>query len=613
MNSNSKSKQKKRLKKDILHTTLSSKVRSSQKRTVTTTKKNTSRKQTTISSSKSPYIIQIPTKQNAIKILKMVLNIKHANPMSLTTNEISKLCESELFPLDYRKKFTVSGFMTNCMFLKNTFQNKRIFDTCVNLFPIIYGKSLTKDDIKNIKMELRFFFNNNDDRVQEIMGGVNIGGVNGRQGFYLIFLAFMDIGLISNLFLLQFYKGSLVLGIDQCVTDLSKLVTQFDVNVLATSGKTMDHYHQKIRGENYDPSTSILGKVLDSTSWFIYSKKERSTASFKENQNRIIKYVQLGVHGITSSVDFGDHYWRERYDFENQEDIQYRADTKAELKKVGKATKMAKRIVDDEAKTIEVNKVYTEESIEDLKNSIIDIIDLDEQIQTIMKSTEKTNKKVIEHEKFLSLIELMDIKFGVLQDYRLNLELRPPPAECKYQVAEWNDVRTVDDYLSFATETFVGNMKQIQQIISNAVAYQTNLIKQITKDMFEIYQNVWNVIEDIQVIFIKARELTSIDLPTQYTLMVFLWKKLSTVFPLIIWYIVSFFAFIGGIVVNVCTVLRRPRQQIQNNEQHYRQQQIEQEQEEQEQEQDIVPPRLQLADRPHEFGNFPLTAANYNF
>lgn len=500
------------------------------------------------------YAIQTPTKANATKVLKLVLKMKQPHPVLLSDIEIRKLCESELFPQKYRAKFTVSGFLTNCMFLKNTFQTKQIFDTYVHLFPIIYGKSLTKDDVRNIKLELQFFFNNNDDRVQEIKGGVN------SRVFSFVFLAFMDIGLITNMFLLRFYYGSLVLGIDQCVTDMSKIVDQFDVNVLATSGKTMDHFHRKIWGNHTNSSDSILGIAVDSTSWLIYTEKVRRTESFKETQNKIIKYVQLGVHGITSSVDFGDYYWRERYDFENREDMEYRADTKTELKKIGKATKLATRIVNDEEKTLEANKVYTEESIEDLKQSVIDIVDIESQIQIILKSTAKNNKKVIANEEFLNLIDLMDIKFGVLQDYRLNLELRPPPAECHYKVAVWNDVKTYDDYLSFATETFVGGVKQIQQIISNAVAYQTKLIKQITKDMIEVYQNVWEIIGDIQVIFKKARELTNIDLPTQYTLMVFLWKKLNTVFPLIVWYMLSFFAFLGGIVIHACTAMRsRPR------------------------------------------------------
>ena len=502
------------------------------------------------------YVIQTPTKSNATKVLKLILNMKQPHPALLSDIEIAKICQSELFPQKYRTNFTVSGFMTNCMFLKNTSQSKRIFDTYVNLFPLIYGKSLTKDDIKNIKLELHFFFNNNDDRVQEIKGGVN-----GRV-FSFVFLAFMDIGLITNMFLLRFYYGSLVLGIDQCVTDLSKIVDQFDVNVLATTGKPMDHFHRKIFGNHTNSSDSILGIALDSTAWLIYTEKVRKTESFRETQSKIIKYVQLGIHGITSSVDFGDYYWRERYDFENKEDIEYRADTKTELKKIDKATRLATRIVNDEADTIEANKVYTEESIEDLKRSVADIVEIEEKIQTIMKSTEKSNKKVIAHEEFLNLIDLMDIKFGILQDYRMNLELRPPPAECHYKVTVWNDVKTYDDYLSFATETFVGSIKQMQQIISNAVAYQTNLIKQITKDMIDIYQNVWDVIGEIQIIFKKARDLTNIDLPTQYTLMVFLWKKLHTVFPLIAWYILSFFAFIGGMAIHACSAMRGRRPQL---------------------------------------------------
>jgi len=496
------------------------------------------------------YVIQTPTKSNAMKVLKLVLKMKHPHPVMLSDREITKICQNELFPQKYRTKFTVSGFLTNCMFLKNTNQTKQIFDTHVKLFSLIYGKSLTKDDIKNIKMELQFLFNNNEDRVQEIKGGAPL--------FSFVFLAFMDIGLITNMFLLRFYYGSLVLGIDQCVVDLSKLVDQFDVNVLATTGKPMDHFHQKLFG-NHTTSDSILGMTIDSTSWLIYTEKVRKTESFKETQTKIIKYVQLGINGITNSVDFGDYYWRERFDFENKEDIEYREDTKTELKKIGKATRLATRIVNDEANTVEANKVYTEESIDDLKRSVADLIVLEEQIQSLMKSTEKDNKKVITNEEFLNLIDLMDIKFGLLQDYRMNLELRPPPAECNYKVTVWNDVKSYDDYLSFATETFVGSVKQMQQIITNAVAFQTNLIKQITKDWYEIYQNVWDLIGDIQVIFKKARELTNIDLPTQVTLIMFLWKKLNTVFPLIIWYILSFFAFLGGIASHACSIMRRPQ------------------------------------------------------
>lgn len=512
------------------------------------------------------YTIQSPTKSNAKELLATVLKLKpSAVPLTpLTESEWRKIYSGNIFPPEYIQRFTKKGFITSCLFLKRTHQNKKIFNICIELFPILYGISLTSADIRQIHKQLKYVFQHSDiladknnQHVVEIKGGM--------PGPFMLFIAFMDMHIIYNVLLTQIYYKSLIEGVDECVSSMQKLVDRFDKDVTHNTGKSLEDFYEKIKGTDADPSKSLLGYSVASTSWLIYTEQVRNTVAFKDNQRKILKYVELGIQGINSNLDvFTAHYTKTKDAFLKKEDTEYREETAIELKKINKASKLAKRIVRDEANADEKNKVYTHDSIENLEKSVEEVIELEKEIQKQLVQTASSNTNIVTNDDFQTLINYLDILFGKLQECKMGLELRPEAVECEYPVQAWKDIKTSSDYFAFAADHLALHAAQVSSLVRYALNTQAEIISHLTEEIQDYYTHVFNTMDNITVLFRKVHSIVQLDIPTHYTILFFLYNKLKTTIPLIGWYIYTFLSIIVGVTVNVCAIRQRMMRHIDN-------------------------------------------------
>ena len=511
--------------------------------------------------------VKSPTKKNAKEVLAIVLRMKPSMvPLTpLTESEWQQIYTSEMFPPEYRQRFTKKGFITSCLFLKKAFQNKKVFNTCIELFPILYGISLTSAEITQIDEQLKTLFrpsvtilaDKNNENVEELKGGM--------RSLSFLLIAFMDVSIMYNLFLTRVYYDSLVMGVDECVSSLNKLVDKFDKDVALTTGKSMEYFYEELKGTDADPTKTLFGKALDSTSWLIYTEEVRNSESFKDNQTKILKYIELGLHGLSSKMDdFNAHYIKERDQFQYKEDAEYREETAVELRKIAKAAKLAKRIIRDEANADEKNKVYTHESIENLEQSVKEVIELEKEIQKELVRTASSKTKVVTNGDFHILLNYMDILFGKLQECKVDLELRPEAVECEYPVTAWKDVRSTNDFLAFAADNLALHASQVASLVRYAVNTQAEIITNLTEDIQEYYNHVFNTIDGITVFFRKIKEIVELDIPTHYTILLFLYNKIHTIYPLLQWYFFTFLSIIVGVSVNVCAIRGKVMRRIDN-------------------------------------------------
>ena len=183
----------------------------------------------------STYLLQEPTQKNANKILKLVF---YSEPklVLLSELEITKLLVS--FTPNYISKFTIAGILHNGMLLKKTYQNERIFKHCVAMYSIFYGKSLNTTEIAYIKSELKYLFDNNDDRIQEIKGGF----ISGTR----IFSLFAYTLVLFDILAFYICHKSFVERLDHVGNGIVRLSKKLDDSLKITSNWTIDEYHRNI-------------------------------------------------------------------------------------------------------------------------------------------------------------------------------------------------------------------------------------------------------------------------------------------------------------------------------------------------------------------------------
>jgi len=506
-----------------------------------------------------------PTITTANEVKAILIRLKPSFvPFSLTPLTESELRNLyEMFPPEFIKRFTNKGFLTLLLFLKKTYESKQIFDICVDLFSIMYGTPLTSVEIAYIYEMLESSFiltDKKNENVVEIKGGM--------MSPYGFFILFVDLTLVYHVFLSKFYYKSLVLGVDECVSSLIQLVDKFDSDITLTTGKSMEHFYQKQKGTDHDPSKSVFGIAIDSTSWIIYTKTVRNTVGFRENQNNIIKYIELGVHNLNSKIDeFSINYIYEKNNFEEEEDVEYRQDTVVELRKINRATKLANGIVKNEAYAREKNKIYTEDSVVNLKTSILEVSEIEKDIQLRLKETASSKTKIVTNDDFQTLINYMDILFDKLKESKINLELRPVATECGFPVQTLENVKSSTDLLDFVSSKFTDHVEDVVVFINYALNTQSEIIANLSEDMYEYYTNVLNSVENINVFFKKVKAVVDIDIPTHVTMLRFLYYKLMTIYPLLSWYIYTFMLIVFRLSTKVCAYRNKTQKRIDNEEQ----------------------------------------------
>jgi hypothetical protein len=532
--------------------------------------RNRSRKNTLSNSKATEFIIKPPTKTTANKLLAIVLRLNPTVvPLTpLTENELRKLCSNnDMVPPAFKQRFTNKGFLTTCLFLKQTYQNKPIFDICIELFPILYGITLTPAEIAHIDETLKSIFDptiledKNNENVEEIKGGTRKRDA--------LFNAFSIIILFYNGLCTWSYKEALVIAVDDCVNSLTQFVNLWDRGIKKNTGKSMEYYLDELKGDPdplsfqswVGPALETFGTALDYSSFMIYTEEERNKDTFKENQTKMLKYVELGYHICFSNDNKDDFAFKVNVEKEKREEVQYRKEVAHDLTKVNRSTKKGKQILDSDRYTVERNKKYTDDSIEDLQKSWTEVIKSEKIISKQLKEADSpSNTKLNANNEFDDLTQNLDILFDNFKACLRNLDLRTDALECEYPVQAWKDIKSSNDFIAFASDNFAIHAAEVAVY----AAQVTDFVNYALYEQGEIIQKRYQSIEDQFTAFGKAIDKTfivfkqvknvAVQIPSNTALFYLLWNKLKALWPILYYFVEHLQATIIGLSMTVYRV-----------------------------------------------------------